>query len=241
MPISRSLTTAPPGSRAGCKPMRADWSLTSSTTASRHGAMSDSDFTSASLTPQSPRDVDLGDRPAIALRLVEIDEPVDHGLARQHLHLRIERGAHRQAALVELLLAVIVVDVAPHLLGEIFGGEDVRAGRPHGDVERLLLGLVAVGGGDVAVLDHAIDHVIAARDRLVALAERIVVVRPLRQRGEIGGLRDRQLVHRLVEIEQRGGGDAIGAEAEIDFVEIELEDLVLRIGALDLAAPAALP
>ena len=40
-------------------------------------------------------------------------------------------------------------------------------------------------------------------------------------------------MHRLVEIEQRRGGDAIGAEAEIDLVEIEFEDLVLRIGALD--------
>ena len=41
-------------------------------------------------------------------------------------------------------------------------------------------------------------------------------------------------MHRLVEIDQRGGGDAVGAEAEIDLVEIELEDLLLGIGALDL-------
>ena len=107
MPISRSLTTAPPGSRAGCKPIRADWSLASSTTASRHGAMSDSDLTSASLTPQSPVMSILLTGAAPALRLVVIDEAVGHGLARHHLHLRIERGAHRQAALVELLLAVV--------------------------------------------------------------------------------------------------------------------------------------
>ena len=76
---------------------------------------------------------------AIALRLVELDQPVGQGLARHHLQLRIERGAHRQAALVELLLAVALVDLAAHFLGEIFGGEDVRAGRRGGDVERLLL------------------------------------------------------------------------------------------------------
>ena len=121
--------------------------------------------------------------------LVEIDEAVDHGLARQHLQLRIERGAHRKPALVKLLLAVILEDVAAHLLGEIFGGKDVRrsAGRTV-DVKRLLLRLVAVGCRDEAVLDHAVDHVIAARDRLIAAAERIVVVRALGQRGEIGGL-----------------------------------------------------
>ncbi len=147
----------------------------------RHGAISPSDFTSASLTPQSPPTSILVTGAAIALALVEIDEPVDHGLARQHLQFGIERGAHRQAALVKLLLAVIVVEIAPHFFGEIFGGEDMRAGRPHRDVERLFLRLLAVRGGDVAVLDHAVDDVVAARDRLVVAAERIVIVRPLGQ------------------------------------------------------------
>ena len=64
-------------------------------------------------------------------------------------------------------------------------------------------------------------------------AERIVVVRPLRQGGEIGRLGDGQFVHRLVEIQKRRRGHAVGAVAEIDFVEIKLEDLLLRIGALD--------
>ena len=62
----------------------------------------------------------------------------------------------------------------------------------------------------------------------------MIVVRALRQRREIGRLRQRELVHRLVEIEQRGGRDAVGADAEIDFVEIELEDPLLRERALDL-------
>ena len=84
-------------------------------------------------------------------------------------------------ALVELLLTVIVVEIAPHFLGEIFGGEDMRAGRPHRDVERRLLGLIGVLLRDVAVLGHAIDHVIAALDRRIMAAERIVVVRTLRQ------------------------------------------------------------
>ena len=93
---------------------------------------------------------------------------------------------------------------------------------------------LAVLALEVIVLDHAVEHVVAALDRALALAERVIVVRPLRQRGEIGGFRRRQLMHRLVEVEQRGGRDAVGAEAEKDLVEIELEDLVLRIGALDL-------
>ena len=54
MPVCLTLLTAPPSSRPGWKPIRADWSDVSSTTAIRHGEMSPSDLTSASLTPQSP-------------------------------------------------------------------------------------------------------------------------------------------------------------------------------------------
>ncbi len=154
-------------------------------------------------------------------------------LARHHLQLGIERGAHRQPALVELGLAVFLIDLAPHLLGEIFGREDVRAGRARRNRERLLLRLLAFLRRDVAVLDQAIDHVVAPLGRALARAERMIVVGRLGERGEIGGLGDRELMHRLVEIEQRGGGDAVGAHAEVDFVEVKLEDFLFGIGALD--------
>ena len=107
--------------------------------------MSESGLTSASFGPQSPASSILATGPRQPCALVELDQPVDQRLARQHLQLGIERGAHRKAALVERLLAVLLVDLAADLFGEIFGGEDVRAGRARGDVERLLLGLLAVG------------------------------------------------------------------------------------------------
>ncbi len=110
----------------------------------------------------------------------------------------------------------------------------MRAGRPRGDGQRLLLELLGVGLLDHAGEDHLVDHVVAPLDRALAGAERMQDARRLRQRREIGGLRDGELVHRLVEVHQRRRGDAVGAEAEIDLVEIELEDLVLGIGPLDL-------
>ena len=64
---------------------------------------------------------------------------------------------------------------------------------------------------DEAVLDHAVDDVVAALDRALAVAERVQVGRRLGQRGEIGGLLQRQLIQRLAEIVQRRGGDAIAA------------------------------
>ena len=110
----------------------------------------------------------------------------------------------------------------------------MRAGAAHGHVERRLLCLLGVGRGDLAVLAHAVDDVVAPLDRALAGAERIEQARRLRQRGEIGRFRDRQFVHRFVEIQQRRRGDAVGAESEIDLVQIQFEDLVLGVGTLDL-------
>ncbi len=102
--------------------------------------------------------------------------------------------------------------------------------------ERLGARLPGLGVGDVAVLLHAADHVIAALDRAVVVAERVQRRGLFRQRGEIGDLGDGEFVHGLVEIVQRGGGDAVIAEAEVDFVKVKLENLVLGIGGLDAQA-----
>jgi len=52
-------------------------------------------------------------------------------------------------------------------------------------------------------------------------------------RRQIRRLRDGQFIDALVEIGERGGRNAIGAKAEIDFVQVKLEDLVLGVSALD--------
>ncbi len=109
----------------------------------------------------------------------------------------------------------------------------MRGVGPAGHGQRFLARLVGVGLLDPAVFHQAVDHVIAPLDRAVAVAHRMQLGRRFRKRREIGGLRNREFVHGFVEIDQRCGGDAVGAEAEIDFIEIEFEDAVLGIGALD--------
>ena len=179
------------------------------------------------------RNVDMIHRAAKAVRLVEAHQAVGQRLAGQLLDLRVERGAHRQAAFIQFLLAVEFEQFASNLLGEITRHISVRRQHARVDAELLRLGLGAVGGRNEAVGDHAVDHVVAALDGAVAVREGMIVVRPLRQRGEIGHLGDGQLVDRFVEIVERGGADAVVAKAKIDFVEIELEDALLRIGRLD--------
>ena len=136
-------------------------------------------------------------------------------------------------ALIELLLAVALRQFPPDLLGEEARGD--RIGGQHARVDHQRLGprLVRLFGGDVAVLRHAADDVVAPLDGAIVVAERVERTRLLRQGGEIGDFGDGQFVHRLVEIVQRRGGDAVVGKAEVDFIEIELEDLFLRIGRLD--------
>ena len=43
----------------------------------------------------------------------------------------------------------------------------------------------------------------------------------------------RQILQLLVEVAEARRGDAVGADAEVDLVEVQLEDLVLRVGAFD--------
>jgi hypothetical protein len=167
------------------------------------------------------------------LGLVIPDETGHHRLARHHLHLGIERGADRQSAFVQLLLAVALENVAADFLGKILAGEDVRAIATAGDAELFLARLVGVGLLDPAVFDEAVDNVIAPLDRTVAVTDRMQRGRRLRQRRQVRGFGDREFVHRFVEIDQRCSCDAVGAEAEIDFVEVEFENAVLRIGSLD--------
>ncbi len=181
-------------------------------------------------------EVDRFDDAVPAMRLVVAHEPVDERLARHQLHFRIERGADGEPALIEFLLAIAIEQFAPHFFGKEAAGDRVggQHARMHG--ERLGARLLGLRVGDVAVLLHAADHVIAPLDRAIMIAERVQRARLLRQRREIGDLSDGELVHRLVEIVERRGGDAVIAEAEVDLVKIQFEDLVLRVGGLDAQA-----
>src|SRR5262249_23054089 len=60
--------------------------------------------------------VDLADGAAIARLLVESDQAVNQRLAGHRLDFGIERGANRQATLIETLLVVLLLDRAAHFL-----------------------------------------------------------------------------------------------------------------------------
>ena len=80
-----------------------------------------------------------------------------------------------------------------------------------------------------------LDDRVAALDRAIGKAARVVALGPLGQRGERRRLGDIQIPDRLAEVALRRGLDAVRAVAEVDLVEVELEDLVLGVLRLDRA------
>src|SRR5205823_8706431 len=159
--------------------------------------------------------------PAAAVAVVG-DQPVAQRLVGSNLQLRVEAGAYRQSALVQHLLAIARQEFAAYLLGEIGRVDDFRlfaaALR-----QRLALRGHVFGFGRVAVLGHAVEDPVAPDLSRLWRAHRIVIVRRFWKPGEKGRLADGQFVELLVEIGQRRGRHAIGAGAEIDLVQIELE------------------
>ena len=170
--------------------------------------------------------------PAAASAIVG-DEPVDQRLARGLLQPWIERGAHGETAAVKLVLAEAVENLAADFLGEILRSEDLGPALALDDAKRLSLGGFALFLGGEAVLDDMVDDPVAASYGAVREFERVVIARRLGQGRKIGAIGKGQFVESLVPIGLGGGGHAIGADAEIDLVEIELEDLLLGEGALD--------
>jgi hypothetical protein len=171
-------------------------------------------------------DLDARHRTAPAMPPVIGDQRVAQRFGGETLEMRIEAGAHGKTRGVEALFAVALQQFAADFLGEIVGFDDlgiVAAAQR----DRLRLGRGALLLGEVARLDHAIEHVVAALARGFGIALWIVVVRRFRQTAEERGFLRRQLVQRFVEIIERRCRDTVRATAEVDLIEIKLEDAIL--------------
>ena len=165
VPVSRSLESAPVEVRVGRKPIFAVSLLASSTTASRQGSISAPHIDGGERLAPVAFEADVLHHAPPAMAVIVGDKPIDQSLAGDLLQPGVERRAHREAAAIELVLTEDVDDVAAHFLGEEFRCGESRASLAHLHAERLGLGRLALLLGDEAVLDHAVDHPVAALDR----------------------------------------------------------------------------
>ena len=109
------------------------------------------------------------------------------------------------------------------------GRQQVGAGRHERD--RLGVDAVGLGLGEQAILGHQ-----AEGDALAGLGggevgEGVVGRGRLGQAGDQGGLGGAQLAYRLGEVGLGGGLDAVSLGAVVDLIEVQVEDLVLAVGA----------
>ena len=203
-------------------------------------------------------------RGAVELRL-QIVTPTDHGADRARLVVDHEcRAFGRPAVLshgVEALLDRLlrgglqleierqldhhvwrgIGENVVHTLDRVIEGvtrEAVRLiGREH---QRLRFRFVGLRLGDEARFDHLLEHIglpFFRTRRLRLLGKARGRLREGREHCRLG---ERQVFRRLAEIGVRSSVEAIGAGAEIDAVEIELEDLVLRQHPLEVVGEASL-
>ena len=179
---------------------------------------------------------------------------LEYGVPRRRHRRAVERGRDPQAAALDLGVleatpTELVLDHAQHeaaLATELVGG--VR-GLGLGQRRAELLDLAR---RDRAGLGHPVEDVLVAREqgrprRLVAVGAQ--VVRGVQHRGEHGRLPGVELLGRDAEEGVGGRLDAVRPAAEVDGVEVALEDLLLGLlllhlqgeeGLLDLALEGAL-
>jgi hypothetical protein len=92
----------------------------------------------------------------------------------------------------------------------------------------------SIGRGKPTLLDHPVEHEIPSRLGRRQVACRIQLGWGLDQTSEQGCLGHGQVLHVLAEVSLAGGLDTVGTSAEVDGVEVILQDLILGFPLGDL-------
>jgi hypothetical protein len=146
------------------------------------------------------------------------------------LHVEIEARIDAKTLLVELATEAAVELLADPL--DVVRRDLTRLGAGR-ELERERLGEAGVGVAQPAVATHQLDHRVAPLNGELGVLAGVVACRSLGKRGEDRRLGNGDIACRLAEVALRSRLDAVGAAAEVDLVEVELEDLVLAVAGLD--------
>ena len=146
------------------------------------------------------------------------------------LHVEVERRVDLEPLFIQPV-AEAFVQRLPHPLGEV--GRDLAGLHPARQRQGIGLrqaGLLVV---DDAFTAHQLDDRVAALHGTRGKPARVVTRRSLRDRRQRCRFGDIQVTDRLPEVALGGRFHTVRAGAEVDLVEVQLEDLVLRIPPLD--------
>ena len=172
------------------------------------------------------RQIDELLRAAPRLAPLEIHQAFAQRLVRRRLVRRDQRGVDLEAARVAAL-TVLRDHLLAHRLGHVLGMQPVRVGRV-AQVQRFGLRFGGLRGADDAGLPHAVEHIQLAGARTARIDHRVVGGRCLGQPGQHRRLGERDVLQRPAEVGFRRRRETVGAMAQVDLVQVDLEDLVLR-------------
>ena len=152
------------------------------------------------------------------------------------LHLRVERGHDRHAALEHFVGGVFLQKRFAHVAGEILVLVHAIARAYGGNVEVQVfrLGRIVLFLGNNAVGKHAVKHQVAAILAILGVVDRVVVCRRLGNADKRCRLGDGKVLRILGVIALRCRLDAVGALTVVNGVQVHLKDLVFRVGFLQL-------
>ena len=189
--------------------------------------------------PAPARNVDLRHWPVPRLARAIADQPGTQRILRRGLQLGIKRCAHPQAAGIDAirpilgLFAVLGDQAAAHFFHIVAHVAGIGLVAARDDPQRLGLGRLDLGRRGGTVLDHLVEHPVAPGDRQRLELGAAVGFGGLGQDRQEGRLVQFQIAHILAEIGARCGLHAERLPAQRDFVEIQLQDLLLGQHAFD--------
>ena len=161
-----------------------------------------------------------------------VQQGLAQGLVGSHLQALVDGGIDLHAGAVDPV-PILLVELLAHHLGDIAGiGADLAAVQFGAD--RLGLRLLILFLVDITELAHTAKNVVATDQCALRIDDRVVARRRLGQTGDHRRLGNAQLVQGLAIIDLGRGHHAIGAVAEIDLVQVELENGLLVQFLLDL-------
>ena len=178
------------------------------------------------------RQVDEALGAAVVLPQLIVHDAAAQRLVGHFLVVGAHRGVNIQAARVNLGTVLREHELACHL-GHVIG-MGLRAGGGVADFQLFFFGRFRLGLGDEVVFQHALDDVELARARTLGVVDGVVGRRRFGQAGEHGRLGNADVFQRLAEVRFSGRGKAIGALAQVNLVQVNLEDLVFAQQVLEL-------
>ena len=163
-----------------------------------------------------------------------VDAAVERLLGRA-LHDRVERREHAQPLGAQLRFGIRFFQLLEHEVDEERrAARHLRKARRR---QRRCHRLVVLSGRDVALLLHQLQNRIAAHFGAIRMRQRRQHVRRSDDAGQGRGFGQRQVRHVFAEVDLRGllhAGDLHRSVlAEVDLVEVRLEDLLLAVASFE--------